>query len=204
MVIYEWEDYQYLGKVTSETDEYLPVSSNAVQVRDTLMSLVSRRRMYVPPTLCEVASVVHPVSVALFSTCQLGNLSKTLRSGPQESRSLIAKEAPAMRPTKTFGTILRETPHLHRASILRPSAETFKRVRLVSIPIPAPPASLFIVNQYSISSEKQGTTALVCLYISVKKRRLTALFTSCRACHSTAELIARVTETSVHGYTPVI
>jgi hypothetical protein len=199
MVVYEWEDYQYLGKVTSETDEYLPVSSNTVQVRDTLMSLVSRRRMYVPPTLCEVASVVHPVSVALFSTCQLGNLLKTLRSGPQESRSLIA-----MRPAKTFGTILRETPHLHRASILRPSAETFKRVRLVSIPIPVPPASSFIVNQYSISSEKQGTTALVCLYISVKKRRLTALFTSCRACHSTAELIAGVTETSVHGYTPVI
>lgn len=25
MVIYEWKDYQYLGKVTSET-EYLPVS----------------------------------------------------------------------------------------------------------------------------------------------------------------------------------
>ncbi|KAF8481985.1 lung seven transmembrane receptor-domain-containing protein [Russula ochroleuca] len=24
MVIYEWKDYQYLGKVTSETDEYLP------------------------------------------------------------------------------------------------------------------------------------------------------------------------------------
>ena len=172
MVIYEWEDYQYLGKVTSETDEYLPVSINTVQVRDTLMSLVSRRRMYVPPTLCEVASVVHPVSVALFSTCQLGNLSKTLRSGPQESRSLIAKEALATRPAKTFGMILRETPHLHRASIPRPSVETFKRVRLVSIPIPVPPASSFIVNQYSISSEKQGTTALVCLYISVKKRKI--------------------------------
>ena len=26
MVIYEWSDYQYLGKVTSEIDEYLPVS----------------------------------------------------------------------------------------------------------------------------------------------------------------------------------
>lgn len=26
MVIYEWGDYQYLGKVTSEVDEYLPVS----------------------------------------------------------------------------------------------------------------------------------------------------------------------------------
>jgi hypothetical protein len=30
MVIYEWKDYQYLGKVTSETDEYLPVSVHAV------------------------------------------------------------------------------------------------------------------------------------------------------------------------------
>ena len=28
MVIYEWSDYQYLGKVTSEIDEYLPVSSS--------------------------------------------------------------------------------------------------------------------------------------------------------------------------------
>jgi hypothetical protein len=26
IVIYEWNDYQYLGKVTSEIDEYLPVS----------------------------------------------------------------------------------------------------------------------------------------------------------------------------------
>ncbi len=26
MVIYEWRDYQYLGKVTSETEEHLPVS----------------------------------------------------------------------------------------------------------------------------------------------------------------------------------
>jgi hypothetical protein len=31
MVIYEWKDYQYLGKVTSETDDYLPVSVHAVQ-----------------------------------------------------------------------------------------------------------------------------------------------------------------------------
>ncbi|SRR6266702_4718771 len=26
MIIYEWCDYKYLGKVTSEIDEYLPVS----------------------------------------------------------------------------------------------------------------------------------------------------------------------------------
>jgi hypothetical protein len=25
MVIYEWTDYRYLGKVTSETEDYLPV-----------------------------------------------------------------------------------------------------------------------------------------------------------------------------------
>jgi hypothetical protein len=31
MVIYEWKDYQYLGKVTSKTDEYLPVSVRAAQ-----------------------------------------------------------------------------------------------------------------------------------------------------------------------------
>ncbi len=26
MVVYEWRDMQYLGKVTSEDDDYLPVS----------------------------------------------------------------------------------------------------------------------------------------------------------------------------------
>lgn len=31
MVIYEWKDYQYLGKVTSKTDEYLPVSARSAQ-----------------------------------------------------------------------------------------------------------------------------------------------------------------------------
>jgi hypothetical protein len=31
MVIYEWKDYQFLGKVTSETDDYLPVSVRAAR-----------------------------------------------------------------------------------------------------------------------------------------------------------------------------
>jgi hypothetical protein len=164
MVIYEWKDYQYLGKVTSETDDYLPVSIILCIYRDTLMSLVSRRRMYVPQMLCEVASVVDPVSVASFSTCRLENLLKTLRSGPQESRSQETKEALAMRLAKTFGTILQETPHLRRASILRPSAEPFKRVKLVSILTPVPPNFSYIMNRYSISFAKLGTTASVCLY----------------------------------------
>lgn len=204
MVIYEWNDYQYLGKVTSETDDYLPVSIILCMYRDTLMSLVSRKRMYVPQMLCEVASVVDPVSVALFSTCQPGNLLKILRSGPQESRSPRAKEALAVRLAKTFGTILQETPHLRRASILRPSAETFKHVRLASILTPVPPDSSYTMNRYSISSAKPGTTASVCLYTILKKRRLTTLFTSCRTCHCTADLITGVTDTAVHGYTSII
>jgi hypothetical protein len=119
MVIYEWKDYQYLGKVTSETDDYLPVSVRPRSTRDTLMSLVSRKRMYAPPTLCEVASVMHPVSVALFSICQLKCLSKTLLSGLQESRSLEAKEALATRQVK----------------------ETFRHVRPVPTPTLVPPVS---------------------------------------------------------------
>ena len=91
--------------------------------------------MYAPPTLCEVASVIHPVSVALFSICQLGSLSKTPHSGLQESRSLRAKEV---------------------------LAETFKRVRPVPTPTPVPPVSSYIKNRYSISSAKLGIIALVC------------------------------------------
>ena len=125
------------------------------------MNLVSRRRMYVPPTLCEESSVMHPTSVALFSTCQPGSLSKTRRSGPQESRSLGAI---TMQQVKTFGITLQETPHLHQASIPRPSAETFKRVRPVSTPTRVRPDSSYIMNRYSISSAKLGTTASVCLY----------------------------------------
>jgi hypothetical protein len=172
MVIYEWKDYQYLGKVTSETDDYLPVSILLCMYRDTLMSLVSRRRMYVPQMLFEVDSVVDPVSVALFSTCQLGSLSKTLRSGPQESRFLRAKEALAVQLAKTFGIILQETPHLRRASILRPSEETFKPVRLASIPTPVPPGFSYIMNRYSISSAKPDTTASVCLYTICKETKI--------------------------------
>ena len=30
MVIYEWEDAKYLGKVTDPTDNYLPVSQDKI------------------------------------------------------------------------------------------------------------------------------------------------------------------------------
>lgn len=135
MVIYEWKDYQFLGKVTSETDEYLPVSVSVANTRDTLMSLVSRRRMCAPPMLCEVASAMRPVSVALFSIYQMGSLSKTPHSGLQESRFLRATEA---------------------------LAENSRRVRAVPIPTLVPPVSSYIMNQYSISSAKLDTIALVC------------------------------------------
>ena len=162
MVIYEWKDYQYLGKVTSETDEYLPVSVMLCNTRDTLMSLVSRRRMYAPLTLCEVASVMHPVSVALFSICQLGSLSKTPHSGPPESHSLGTKEALATRQVKGAGSILEEAPHLHKTGELQLSAETFRRVRPVPTPTLVLPVSSYTMNRYSISSAKLGTIASVC------------------------------------------
>jgi hypothetical protein len=153
------------------------------------MSLASRRRMYVPPTLCEVVSAAHPILVALFSICQLGNPLKTLRFGPQESRSPGAKGALAMRQVKTFGTILRKT-HLHRASILRSSAEAFKRVRPVSTPTPVPPDSSYTMVRYSISSEKPDTTASVCLYTIYEEgevnniiRQLSCLSQYCRPHH---------------------
>jgi hypothetical protein len=130
--------------------------------RDTLMSFVSRRRMYAPLTLCEVASVNHPVSVALFSICQLENLSKTPHSGLQESRSLRAKETLATRRVEGIGSILEEAPHLHQTGVLQLSAETFRRVRPVSTPTLVPPVFSFIMNRYSISSAKLGIIALVC------------------------------------------
>lgn len=33
MVIYEWADAPYLGKITSEEDDYLPVSTNHLPIR---------------------------------------------------------------------------------------------------------------------------------------------------------------------------
>lgn len=126
------------------------------------MSFVSRRRMYALLMLCEVASVMHPVSVALFSICQLGSLSKTPHSGPQESRSLGAKEALAMRQVKGVGSIPEEAPHPHETSVLQLSTETFRRVSPVPTPTRVPPVSSNIMNRYSISSAKLGIIASVC------------------------------------------
>jgi hypothetical protein len=97
MVIYEWKDYQYLGKVTSKTDEYLPVSIVLPSDRNTLICLASRRHMYAPPMLYEGVFAVHPTSVALFSTCQTGSQLRTPRFGPRESHSLGAKAVPVIR-----------------------------------------------------------------------------------------------------------
>jgi hypothetical protein len=97
MVIYEWKDYQYLGKVTSKTDEYLPVSIVLPSGRNTLICLASRRHMYAPPMLYEGVFAVHPTSVALFSTCQTGSQLRTPRFGPRESHSPGAKAVPVIR-----------------------------------------------------------------------------------------------------------
>jgi hypothetical protein len=126
------------------------------------MSLVSRRRMYAPPTLCEVDSVIHPVSVALFSICQLGSLSKTPHSGLQEWRSLGAKEAPATRQVKGVGSILEEAQHLYETGVLQLPAVTLRRVKPVPTPTLVPPVSSYIMNRYSILSTKLGIIALVC------------------------------------------
>jgi hypothetical protein len=39
MVIYEWEDAKYLGKVTDPTDNYLPVSNINILVVSSIYSL---------------------------------------------------------------------------------------------------------------------------------------------------------------------
>ena len=58
MVIYEWKDMAYLGKVTSQDDEYMPVSRPSripVYARDA--NGCSRRPTSVHQTLYEEASV---------------------------------------------------------------------------------------------------------------------------------------------------
>jgi hypothetical protein len=165
MVIYEWSDYHYLGKVTSEIDDYLPVSTRAMPVLAThaLMSLVSRKRMYAPQTLCESASANHPILVTSSSTCQLVNPSRIPPSGLQEWPFLAAKSTRATRQVKAFGTILREILHPHQASMLLRFTEVLRRVRSSSTPTPVPLGCSYIVNRYNISSAKLVTTALVCL-----------------------------------------
>ena len=118
--------------------------------------------MYVPQMLYEVASAMDPTSVASFSTCRLKSLSRTPRSGLQESHSPGAKAA--IHQIEAFGTILQETPHLHLANILRPSSEAFKRVKPLSTPTPVPLGSSYIMNRYNISSVKRDITASVYQY----------------------------------------
>ena len=51
MVIYEWTDVQYLGKITtSETDDNLPVSLSILKYIYNLSLIRSRKRMSVHQT----------------------------------------------------------------------------------------------------------------------------------------------------------
>lgn len=48
MVIYEWADAPYLGKITSEEDDYLPVSTNHLPIRSTeFSSALAQQKTYV-------------------------------------------------------------------------------------------------------------------------------------------------------------
>jgi hypothetical protein len=163
MVIYEWGDYHYLGKVASETVDHLPVSISHAATRHALMSRVSRRRMFAPQMLCEVASAAHPISVTSSSTCQLVRLWRIPRSGLQEWLFRRAKVALATRRVKAFGKILKEILHPHRANIHLHFIEISVHVRLVRTPTPVPLGCWYITNRYNILSAKPATTALVCL-----------------------------------------
>lgn len=61
MVIYEWKDVKYLGKVTSYIDDYFPVSFFSLQLcySDNLRPH-SRRHMFAPPMLSGVGSATDP------------------------------------------------------------------------------------------------------------------------------------------------
>jgi len=182
MVIYEWKDYQYLGKVTSKTEEYLPVSIVLPSGRDTLICLASRRHTYVLPMLYEGVFAVHPTSVALFSTCQPGSQSRTPRFGPRESHSPRAKAVPVIR-----------------------QANVFKHVKLLSAPTLVPPKPSHIMNRFNISSVKQDITASVCRYAICKAKILTTPSPSCRACHGTADPVdICVTEPAILRCSPIV
>jgi hypothetical protein len=70
-LVYEWTDVQYLGKVTSYTDEQLPVCS-LTRMRVTLIFL-SRRRMCALRTRWLVASALRQKWGNLSSTFQATN-----------------------------------------------------------------------------------------------------------------------------------
>ena len=182
MVIYEWKDYQYLGKVTSKTDEYLPVSIVLPSGRDTLICLASRRHTYVPPMPYEVVFALHPTSVALFSTCQPGSQLRTPRFGPRESHSPRPKAVPVIR-----------------------QANVFKRVKLLSAPTPVPPKPSHIMNQFNISSVKQDITASVCQDAICKAKLLMTPSPSCRACHGIADPVdICITEPTIPKHAPIV
>ena len=74
MVIYEWKDMQYLGKVTSMVDDMLPVSDpSRVPTCLRYLTHCSRRHTYARPTLSEVASATTHSSAASSSTSQKGS-----------------------------------------------------------------------------------------------------------------------------------
>lgn len=70
MVVYEWADMRYLGKVTSMVDDYLPVrtSPRSDRVSDCNMNELSRRHTSARPTRCAGASARRHNSADLFWT----------------------------------------------------------------------------------------------------------------------------------------
>jgi hypothetical protein len=159
--------------------------------------------MYVPPTLCEAASAVHPILVALFSTCRLRNLSRTPRSGPRESPSPGAKESLAVRQVNAFGTILEEIPS-------RPPTSSFLRPSKASGPCepqPQPIRTLRISRADTISRPHDWVLLrrYVCI-LSVNMRTSMILFASCCACHGTADpiTIVGIGETAVLECTSIV
>ena len=70
MVVYEWADMRYLGKVTSMVDDYLPVSTSppSDRVPDCDVNDFSRRHMSARPTRCAAASARRHNSADSFWT----------------------------------------------------------------------------------------------------------------------------------------
>jgi hypothetical protein len=73
MVVYEWRDANYLGKITSMTDDSLPVSLTFIcLILQDSYTICSRKRTSAQRMLLLVDFAVRKTWVALFLTYRMG------------------------------------------------------------------------------------------------------------------------------------
>lgn len=99
MVVYEWKDMSYLGKVTSQEDEFMPVSCPS-RMPTCARDANNHRRRHMSARLMqsEGASVTPHNSAASSSTFQRGSRSTRPASGrPEYLSRLVAVKTPQNR-----------------------------------------------------------------------------------------------------------